>query len=84
MLHEDGLTDMADGIGGGMTLERRLTIMKDSQLVLMARLLWSWLCWVKWALLNELVSMTGLLWLSSRVIPLAVRLASLIYDMPYR
>ncbi|MGF1720999.1 adenosylcobinamide-GDP ribazoletransferase [Vibrio kyushuensis] len=30
--HEDGLTDMADGIGGGMTLERRLTIMKDSRI----------------------------------------------------
>ncbi|WP_372882590.1 adenosylcobinamide-GDP ribazoletransferase [Psychromonas sp.] len=30
--HEDGLTDMADGIGGGMTTERRLTIMKDSRI----------------------------------------------------
>lgn len=30
--HEDGLTDMADGIGGGMTIERRLTIMKDSRI----------------------------------------------------
>lgn len=30
--HEDGLTDMADGIGGGMTVERRLSIMKDSRI----------------------------------------------------
>ncbi|WP_165311165.1 adenosylcobinamide-GDP ribazoletransferase [Vibrio ziniensis] len=30
--HEDGLADMADGIGGGMTVERRLTIMKDSRI----------------------------------------------------
>lgn len=30
--HEDGLADMADGIGGGMTQERRLEIMKDSRL----------------------------------------------------
>ncbi len=30
--HEDGLTDMVDGIGGGMTIERRLTIMKDSRI----------------------------------------------------
>ncbi|NOH84287.1 adenosylcobinamide-GDP ribazoletransferase [Vibrio sp. 03-59-1] len=30
--HEDGLTDMADGIGGGMTVERRLLIMKDSRI----------------------------------------------------
>ncbi|GHF78973.1 adenosylcobinamide-GDP ribazoletransferase [Thalassotalea marina] len=30
--HEDGLADMADGIGGGYTVEKRLTIMKDSRL----------------------------------------------------
>lgn len=30
--HEDGLADMADGVGGGMTVERRLTIMKDSRI----------------------------------------------------
>ncbi|WP_394151399.1 adenosylcobinamide-GDP ribazoletransferase [Vibrio maritimus] len=30
--HEDGLADMADGIGGGMTQEKRLLIMKDSRL----------------------------------------------------
>jgi adenosylcobinamide-GDP ribazoletransferase len=30
--HEDGLADMADGIGGGYTIERRLTIMKDSRI----------------------------------------------------
>ncbi len=30
-LHLDGLADMADGIGGGYTPERRLEIMKDSR-----------------------------------------------------
>ena len=30
--HEDGLADMADGLGGGMDVERKLTIMKDSRL----------------------------------------------------
>jgi adenosylcobinamide-GDP ribazoletransferase len=30
--HEDGLADMADGIGGGMTAEKRLSIMKDSRI----------------------------------------------------
>jgi adenosylcobinamide-GDP ribazoletransferase len=30
-LHEDGLADFADGVGGGRTLEARLAIMKDSR-----------------------------------------------------
>ncbi|WP_286271440.1 adenosylcobinamide-GDP ribazoletransferase [Thalassotalea hakodatensis] len=30
--HEDGLADMADGIGGGYTISSRLAIMKDSRL----------------------------------------------------
>jgi adenosylcobinamide-GDP ribazoletransferase len=31
-LHEDGLADTADGFGGGWTVEKRLTIMKDSRI----------------------------------------------------
>lgn len=31
-LHEDGLSDVADGFGGGKTLERKLEIMHDSRL----------------------------------------------------
>src|SRR5579884_2084097 len=31
-LHEDGLADVADGMGGGWTLEDRLRIMKDSHI----------------------------------------------------
>jgi len=30
--HEDGLADMADGIGGGYSVEKRLAIMKDSRI----------------------------------------------------
>ncbi len=30
--HEDGLADMADGIGGAFDLEKRLSIMKDSRI----------------------------------------------------
>lgn len=31
-LHEDGLSDCADGLGGGTTIQRRLEIMKDSRI----------------------------------------------------
>lgn len=31
-LHEDGLSDTADGFGGGKTLDRKLEIMRDSRL----------------------------------------------------
>jgi adenosylcobinamide-GDP ribazoletransferase len=31
-LHEDGLADIADGFGGGWTVEKRLAIMKDSRI----------------------------------------------------
>ena len=31
-LHEDGLADCADGLGGGRDLEQRLSIMKDSRI----------------------------------------------------
>ena len=82
--HEDGLTDMADGIGGGMTLERRLTIMKDSRIgtygasaLIMALL-------GKWLLLSELVNMAALFMVivTSYTFSRAIA-ASLIYDMPY-
>ncbi len=79
--HEDGLTDMADGIGGGMTIERRLEIMKDSRIgtygasaLIMALL-------GKYLLLSELESViAGIIvaYTMSRGVA-----ASLIYDTPY-
>ncbi|OED64272.1 adenosylcobinamide-GDP ribazoletransferase [Vibrio tasmaniensis ZS-17] len=82
--HEDGLTDMADGIGGGMTLERRLTIMKDSRIGTYGASALVMCLLGKWVLLNELVSMTGLFMVivASYTFSRAIA-ASLIYDMPY-
>lgn len=82
--HEDGLTDMADGIGGGMTLEKRLTIMKDSRIgtygasaLVMALL-------GKYVLLTELAPLTNVLLVIIAAYTLSRAVAaSLIYDMPY-
>ncbi|NLS12935.1 adenosylcobinamide-GDP ribazoletransferase [Vibrio sp. SM6] len=85
--HEDGMADMADGIGGGMSVERRLEIMKDSRIgtygasaLVMALL-------AKFILLSEIAA-TGttmsvavsliVAYTSSRTFA-----ASFIYDMPY-
>ncbi len=85
--HEDGLTDMADGIGGGMSIERRLIIMKDSRIgtygasaLIMALL-------GKWVFLSELIEQTRtadlfMILVSSYAFSRAIA-ASLIYDMPY-
>ncbi|MFS1915477.1 MULTISPECIES: adenosylcobinamide-GDP ribazoletransferase [unclassified Vibrio] len=82
--HEDGLTDMADGIGGGMTLERRLTIMKDSRIGTYGASALVMVLLGKWVLLNELVSLTGVFMVivTSYTFSRAIA-ASLIYDMPY-
>ncbi|KQB05137.1 adenosylcobinamide-GDP ribazoletransferase [Vibrio metoecus] len=82
--HEDGLADMADGIGGGMTAERRLEIMKDSRIgtygasALMMTLLG------KYLLLTELADLTSLVpvWLLAYTLSRAVA-ASLIHNTPY-
>lgn len=82
--HEDGLTDMADGIGGGMTVERRLIIMKDSRIgtygasALVMALLGKFLFLSALAEQMSLVSV----WLLGYTLSRAVA-ASLIYDMPY-
>jgi adenosylcobinamide-GDP ribazoletransferase len=82
--HEDGLTDMADGIGGGMTLERRLTIMKDSRIGTYGASALVMTLLGKYVLLSELVKFEQI----ATFIIVAYTLsravaASLIYDMPY-
>lgn len=82
--HEDGLTDMADGIGGGMTLERRLTIMKDSRIgtygasALIMALLGKFVLLVELAELNMVIVSLVVAYTLSRAVA-----ATLIYDMPY-
>ncbi|MDW6004234.1 adenosylcobinamide-GDP ribazoletransferase [Vibrio mangrovi] len=82
--HEDGLTDMADGIGGGMTTERRLEIMKDSRIGTYGASALIMALAVKYSVLSYLALHTSMLqvllvgYALSRAIA-----ASLIYDMPY-
>lgn len=82
--HEDGLTDMADGIGGGMTQERRLTIMKDSRIgtygasALVMALLGKFLFLSELAESGYVISALIAAYAVSRALA-----ASLIYDMPY-
>jgi adenosylcobinamide-GDP ribazoletransferase len=82
--HEDGLADMADGIGGGMTVEKRLTIMKDSRIgtygaaTLFMALVLKLLALIELAQLHYLIPALFLGYALSRAVA-----ASLIYDLPY-
>ncbi|MEL6114058.1 adenosylcobinamide-GDP ribazoletransferase [Photobacterium sp. SP02] len=82
--HEDGLTDMADGIGGGMTTERRLIIMKDSRIgtygaaTLIMALLGKFIMLSYLAVHTELAVILLIAYTLSRTVA-----ASLIFDMPY-
>ncbi|WP_077339249.1 adenosylcobinamide-GDP ribazoletransferase [Pseudocolwellia agarivorans] len=82
--HEDGLADMADGIGGGMTVEKRLTIMKDSRIgtygavTLFMALALKLLVLIELAQIAYLIPSLFLGYALSRAVA-----ASLIYDLPY-
>jgi len=82
--HEDGLADMADGIGGGMTIEKRLNIMKDSTIgtygavSLFMVLTLKLFALIELAQLHLLVPALFLGYGLSRAVA-----ASLIYDLPY-
>ncbi|USD63986.1 adenosylcobinamide-GDP ribazoletransferase [Vibrio sp. SCSIO 43136] len=82
--HEDGLADMADGIGGGMTLERRLEIMKDSRLGTYGAATLTLALLGKFLLLIELAQVTSLvpILMSGYVVSRAVA-ATLIRSMDY-
>ncbi len=82
--HEDGLADMADGIGGGMTIERRLTIMKDSRIgtygssALFMALLGKFLLLTS---LSDYISLLGV-WLVGYTLSRSVA-SSFIFNTPY-
>ncbi|TXX45358.1 adenosylcobinamide-GDP ribazoletransferase [Vibrio cholerae] len=82
--HEDGLADMADGVGGGMTTERRLEIMKDSRIGTYGSSALIMVLLGKYLLLTELADLTSLVpvWLLAYTLSRAVA-ASLIRNTPY-
>jgi len=84
--HEDGLADMADGIGGAFEKDKRLTIMKDSRIGTYGAVALFFSLALKFVLLLELANK------DSSVLVLALVLASslsralaasYIFDMPY-
>ncbi|MCM0148785.1 adenosylcobinamide-GDP ribazoletransferase [Photobacterium galatheae] len=82
--HEDGLTDMADGIGGGMTTERRLAIMKDSRIGTYGAATLVMALLGKFIMLSYLATETGLVegLIVAYTLSRAVA-ATLIFDMRY-
>lgn len=82
-LHEDGLADVADGFGGGNTVERKLEIMHDSRLgaygaaALFCVLLLRWSCLVTLVQHNALLPGLVAAYVGSRAI-----FARLIRDTP--
>ena len=83
--HEDGLADMADGIGGGMTADKRLLIMKDSRIGTYGAASLVLVLMFKYVLLSDLTFDLSLFCFSlilAHGLSRAVA-ASLIFDMPY-
>jgi len=82
--HEDGLADMADGIGGGLTVAQRLDIMKDSRigtygaLSLLMALLLKLMLLIELAQQQQVIASLLLGYGLSRALA-----ASLIFDMTY-
>jgi adenosylcobinamide-GDP ribazoletransferase len=58
-LHEDGLADTADGLGGGATAERALEIMRDSRIGSYAGLALVFSVGLRWAALAGMASADG-------------------------
>ncbi len=85
--HEDGLADMADGIGGGMTVEKRLSIMKDSRIGTYGSVTLLMALFLKGFALIEIAKFESLnLFIATLLLGYSLSRAlagSLIYDLPY-
>jgi adenosylcobinamide-GDP ribazoletransferase len=82
-LHLDGLADLADGIGGGYTRERRLEIMKDSRTGAFGALALVFAVLLKSAAMLTLV--LGHCWAAMLLAPVMGRFAMVLgaYKMPH-
>jgi len=84
--HEDGLADMADGIGGAFTVGKRLVIMKDSRIGTYGSVTLLMALFLKFSLLVELANIAEYYLVIAFIIsfPLSRALAgSLISSLPY-
>ena len=84
--HEDGLTDMSDGIGGGLNRERKLSIMKDSRIGTYGAVTLFMALLLKYTLLQELATPDLSMALLALLLmhPLSRILSgSLLFDMRY-
>lgn len=82
-LHLDGLADLADGIGGGYTVERRLAIMKDSHIGAFGTIALIVFLSMKMAAIHALILQEA--WAPLLLTPALSRLAMVTtaYGMPY-
>lgn len=83
-LHEDGLADMVDGIGGAVSKEQRLVLMKDSRIGTFGSVSLVFILLLKFSVLVELASLS--LFLPSVLLGYALSraiAASLIINTPY-
>lgn len=60
-LHEDGLSDVADGFGGGKTRDKKLEIMRDSRIGAYGAAALGLSMLIRWSALSQLANPTGVL-----------------------
>ncbi len=78
-LHEDGLADVADGIGGGATPKQRLDIMRDSRIGSFGVIALALTLGLKWDVLVDLFQ-TGMIW-QALIIPAMISRAAMAITM---